>query len=1382
MKDRDTCQKVIVFLCIAAVVCVCWLSRVYGEAGAAINETNFPDPDFREIVDEYDQDGDGFLSEEEIANVHSLHIAYKRVESMKGIKFFTSLEELECIDISRLIELDLSGCTALTRLECSGHFSLEKLDISGCTALKELDCSDNYFLTALDLTGCSSLTALQCTGNDSLEKLNVNGFRSLVTLKCEDNKLTELDAGGCTSLEILECGLNNLTELNISDCIGLQSLYCRENELAALDMDGLTKLEVLNCSYNQISLLDISSCSMLRELECYSNELKVLDLSRCKALEKVDCGGNPLTTLDPSGNPVLKILSCGGVGLSELNISHNPLLETLYCAGNRIRNLDVSGCAALTTLYCEANELTRLDVSGCPNLAGAVRDGERERTHERDYGNCDCIWGRDGKMIVDCTVTVIAGDYTNEASVMIDPDWRDVPVDQTNFPDDSFREYVKQFDTDKDGKLRKRELIAVTEIMIDESDVETLKGIEFFTEIIQLQCRKNKLVELDVSRNTMLDSIDCSGNQLTSLDLKNCTVLTHLKCTDNMLQSLELPECPLVYLNCENNRLRTLDVRGYSGLKTLTCNSNELIELDVHGMPSLDELRCSDNQPMTRLDAGDCPELDYLVCCQNPQLTQVNVSGSKYLETFHCSGNGKLASLDVSSCSWLRELKCSDNQLKTLILNENLLSLDCSHNKLTYLDLHRTLALSSMDEWIEPGYHVEGDTAFTSAGEVGGVCYWVSRTGSFIRSLVVDKSTIIIWDGDIEIDEEHFPDDSFRLYVKQFDKDDNGVFSAEELTSVSEILIHGRGIKDLTGIQYFTALKILRCYDNQITDMQVSALKKLVELDCSDNPIKELDVSKNTYLEVLICGNTYLKTLDLSGNPLLKQLMCEQYCDGWNELTSVNVSFSPALKAIVKEQPYSDSVIPGHPYLYNHSLHGWWIKDENGMLSRYLFVGPDTEVLTDEGVYISNKRKPDAEEKVIAFITRCYEIILERKPDEGGLQTWYRELTSGRKSASEIIDRFVCSPEYFDRYCGDEATVEFLYKVMLGRNPDPEGMAHWVSKLEDCQPIAVVINGFCTSPEFIKICESYGIKPGSVAIPGQPSTPDEKIEAFVTRCYKIILNREPDPSGMDTWFNELKSRRKAASEIIDRFVNSPEFGGKNYSHSDSVEILYKAMLGRDSDAPGKANWVGKLDAGQPFAAVINGFCISHEFKAICASYGIEPGNVKVESLSGRTEEELSMLALNAKEPITRRSETKPNRVEIINPSDTVDMNIGTAVQAVYINEEKAKEFISRCYKEILGREAGPAELENWIGQMVNGTKTPDQIARGFLFSNEFKAKNTGNEDLVKILYRVYMNRDVDPKGLKTWTEKLDEGTGLNELLDVFAKTNEFKAVLKDMAQ
>ena len=84
--------------------------------------------------------------------------------------------------------------------------------------------------------------------------------------------------------------------------------------------------------------------------------------------------------------------------------------------------------------------------------------------------------------------------------------------------------------------------------------------------------------------------------------------------------------------------------------------------------------------------------------------------------------------------------------------------------------------------------------------------------------------------------------------------------------------------------------------------------------------------------------------------------------------------------------------------------------------------------------------------------------------------------------------------------------------------------------------------------------------------------------------------------------------------------------------------------------------------------------------------------------------------------------------------------------------------------------------------MTNGTKTPDQIARGFLFSNEFKGKNVGNEDLVKILYKVYMNRDADPEGLATWTEKLDNGTSLNDLLNTFSKTSEFKKVVNEMSK
>ena len=439
----------------------------------------------------------------------------------------------------------------------------------------------------------------------------------------------------------------------------------------------------------------------------------------------------------------------------------------------------------------------------------------------------------------------------------------------------------------------------------------------------------------------------------------------------------------------------------------------------------------------------------------------------------------------------------------------------------------------------------------------------------------------------------------------------------------------------------------------------------------------------------------------------------------------------------------------------------------------YGYGNPYEKGKVDVSITVSFPEKEAPRSGIEQFVYRCYDIILGREPDAGGMNTWVNELNSGRKAASEIIDKFVRSQEFLGKHYSNADAVEILYKTMLGRGSDAPGKATWVGKLDAGYPFAVVINGFCGSKEFKEICDSYGIAPGSVSME-QGSESDQQIRAFVTRCYKIILGRDADEVGMNTWFNELKSRRRTAAEIIEQFVYSQEFQNKKYSNPDAVEILYKAMLGRGSDPAGKADWVGRLAGGQPLTAIINGFCGSKEFTAICEAYGITPGSVKVETVSRAAEE--------TPEETVQKPEKKANLIEITNPSDTVNEQLGTAVQAIYINEEKAKEFIGRCYRVILGREASQAELESWIGQMMNGSKTADQIARGFLFSGEFKGRNIGNEELVKILYRVYMNREADPEGLATWTQKLDEGTSLNDLLDIFSKTNEFKAVVSNMAQ
>ena len=463
-------------------------------------------------------------------------------------------------------------------------------------------------------------------------------------------------------------------------------------------------------------------------------------------------------------------------------------------------------------------------------------------------------------------------------------------------------------------------------------------------------------------------------------------------------------------------------------------------------------------------------------------------------------------------------------------------------------------------------------------------------------------------------------------------------------------------------------------------------------------------------------------------------------------------------------------------------INGFCGSEEFKYLCKVYGIKPGTVAVPED-----QPAKPDAADGLIqSYVTRCYEIILGRKPDEGGMKTWVNELNSGRKAAAEIIDCFVRSTEFQNKKLSNADAVEILYKAMLGRGSDAAGKSSWVSQLESGKPLAAVINGFCGSAEFSNICKTYGINPGTVTVPdtqpGQPAgASDEKIKAFVSRCYRIILGRDADEGGMNTWFGELKSQRKAAAEIIELFVNSPEFQGKKLSNPDATEILYKAMLGRGSDAAGKSYWVAQLNNGQPLTAIINGFCGSAEFKSICDAYGIKPGSVKVQTLN-KADEALSGQAEQAAPAVKKTENQGVTKVEIVNASDTVNENLGTAVQAIYVNEEKAKEFIGRCYRCILGREASASELDNWISQMLNGSRTPDQIARGFLFSGEFQGRNIGNEELVKILYRVYLNREADAEGLAAWTQKLNEGTSLQELLNTFSRTSEFKAVVKNMAQ
>ena len=321
-----------------------------------------------------------------------------------------------------------------------------------------------------------------------------------------------------------------------------------------------------------------------------------------------------------------------------------------------------------------------------------------------------------------------------------------------------------------------------------------------------------------------------------------------------------------------------------------------------------------------------------------------------------------------------------------------------------------------------------------------------------------------------------------------------------------------------------------------------------------------------------------------------------------------------------------------------------------------------------------NKANRQRLELVSDFVQRCYSLILSRNADEAGLEFWITALMSGQSDASKIIKGFVNSVEFKGKALTEEEKVEIIYNTMLGRSSDPAGKAHWAAYLYAGNPIEVIIKGFCASPEFTGICKKYGINPGTVVVDEikQPKADIEKVKAFVSRCYSLILSRDPDPSGLSFWTKKLASDASAASEIIDRFVNSVEFKGKNLSNEEAVEILYNTMLGRGSDPAGKAHWIAKLEAGYPYAAIINGFCVSSEFTGICNTYGIKPGSVNVEDFEvlngiGAAADMMIGEAAETADPEVK-DETGLVPVEIVLSPEVENENLGTAVQVIYVGQ------------------------------------------------------------------------------------------------------------------
>ena len=102
-----------------------------------------------------------------------------------------------------------------------------------------------------------------------------------------------------------------------------------------------------------------------------------------------------------------------------------------------------------------------------------------------------------------------------------------------------------------------------------------------------------------------------------------------------------------------------------------------------------------------------------------------------------------------------------------------------------------------------------------------------------------------------------------------------------------------------------------------------------------------------------------------------------------------------------------------------------------------------------------------------------------------------------------------------------------------------------------------------------------------------------------------------------------------------------------------------------------------------------------------------------------------------------------------------------------------EEFCTRLYTLCLGRSAEQSGITYWSEQLNSKKLTGAQIGYNFVFSDEYKKKNTSDEAYVKMLYKVFMDREADQGGLKYWLDLLNQGMSREYVYKGFAESKEF---------
>ena len=151
------------------------------------------------------------------------------------------------------------------------------------------------------------------------------------------------------------------------------------------------------------------------------------------------------------------------------------------------------------------------------------------------------------------------------------------------------------------------------------------------------------------------------------------------------------------------------------------------------------------------------------------------------------------------------------------------------------------------------------------------------------------------------------------------------------------------------------------------------------------------------------------------------------------------------------------------------------------------------------------------------LVQRAFREVLNRPADPEGLRTYRDRLMHQGWSEQQVIQQLQRSSEA--RAINPEAAIRDAYQDVLGRDPDPKGLAHYRAKWRDGWTQGQIRDDLRRSHE------------------GR----DNYVRNAVTRAYREILQREPDESGLNFYSQMMRERGWTERDVRQQLAGSDEY-------------------------------------------------------------------------------------------------------------------------------------------------------------------------------------------------------------------------------------------------